>query len=32
MLSPLGKGKNNFFFNFECYDLTNGEEWECEIW
>jgi hypothetical protein len=20
------------FFNFECYDLANGKEWESEIW
>jgi hypothetical protein len=26
LLSPLDKGKKNFFFNFECYDLTNGKE------
>jgi hypothetical protein len=31
LLSPFGRGKKNFFFNFECYDL-NGKEWECEIW
>jgi hypothetical protein len=23
LLSPFGKGKKNFFFNFECYDLAN---------
>jgi hypothetical protein len=22
---PLGQGKNNFFFNFECYNLANGK-------
>jgi hypothetical protein len=32
LLYPLGRGEKNFFFNFECYDLTNGKEWECEIW
>jgi hypothetical protein len=26
LMSPLGRGKKNFFFNFECYDLTNGKE------
>jgi hypothetical protein len=26
LLSPFGKGKKDFFFNFECYDLTNGKE------
>jgi hypothetical protein len=26
LLSPLDRGKKNFFFNFECYDLTNGKE------
>jgi hypothetical protein len=26
LLSPFGRGKKNFFFNFECYDLTNGKE------
>jgi hypothetical protein len=26
LLSPFGKGKTNFFFNFECYGLTNGKE------
>jgi hypothetical protein len=26
-LSPLDRGKQNFFFNFECYDLANGKEW-----
>jgi hypothetical protein len=25
-MSPLGKGEKNFFFNFECYDLTNDKE------
>jgi hypothetical protein len=25
LLSPFGRGKKNFFFNFECYDL-NGKE------
>jgi hypothetical protein len=24
--------KKTFFFNFECYDLANGKEWESEIW
>jgi hypothetical protein len=23
---PPLQAKKNFFFNFECYDLTNGEE------
>jgi hypothetical protein len=32
LLSHLDKGKINFFFNFECYDLANGKEWECKIW
>jgi hypothetical protein len=27
LLSHLDKGKINFFFNFECYDLANGKEW-----
>jgi hypothetical protein len=26
VLSPFGAGEKNFFFNFECYDLANGEE------
>jgi hypothetical protein len=26
LLSPFGRGKKNFFFNFECYDLANGKE------
>jgi hypothetical protein len=26
LLSPFGRGKKYFFFNFECYDLTNGKE------
>jgi hypothetical protein len=26
LLSPFGKGKKIFFFNFECYDLANGKE------
>jgi hypothetical protein len=26
LISPLGRGENNFFFNFECYDLTNGKK------
>jgi hypothetical protein len=26
LLSPLGRGENNFFFNFECHDLANGKE------
>jgi hypothetical protein len=26
LLSPFGTSKKNFFFNFECYDLTNGKE------
>jgi hypothetical protein len=26
LLAPFGRGKKNFFFNFECYDLTNGKE------
>jgi hypothetical protein len=25
LLYPLGIGEKNFFFNFECYDLANGE-------
>jgi hypothetical protein len=29
---PLGQGKKNFFFNFECYDVANGKEWKCKIW
>jgi hypothetical protein len=32
LMSPFGKGQKKHFFNFECYDLTNGNEWECEIW
>jgi hypothetical protein len=26
LLFPFGRGKKNFFFNFECYDLANGKE------
>jgi hypothetical protein len=26
LLSSFGRGKKNFFFNFECYDLANGKE------
>jgi hypothetical protein len=26
LMYPLGKGKKKEFFNFECYDLTNGED------
>jgi hypothetical protein len=26
LLFPLGTRKKNLFFNFECYDLTNGKE------
>jgi hypothetical protein len=26
LLSPLGKGKKKFLFNFECNDLANGKE------
>jgi hypothetical protein len=26
LLSPLGAGEKNFFFNFERYDFANGEE------
>jgi hypothetical protein len=26
LLSLLGIGEKNFFVNFECYDLANGEE------
>jgi hypothetical protein len=26
LLSPSDRGKKNSFFNFECYDLTNGKE------
>jgi hypothetical protein len=26
LLYLSGIGKKNFSFNFECYDLTNGEE------
>jgi hypothetical protein len=26
LLSPFGRGKKNFFFNFECYDLANGND------
>jgi hypothetical protein len=26
LLSPFGRGKKNFFFNFECYNLINGKE------
>jgi hypothetical protein len=26
LLSPFGRSKKNFFFNFECYDLANGKE------
>jgi hypothetical protein len=25
LLSPSNMGKENFFFNFECYDLANGK-------
>jgi hypothetical protein len=25
LLSPFGRGKKNFFFNFECYDLANDK-------
>jgi hypothetical protein len=32
LLSPSDRGKKNSFFNFECYDLTNGKEWVCKIW
>jgi hypothetical protein len=32
LLSPFCRGKKTFFFNFECYDLANGKEWESEIW
>jgi hypothetical protein len=32
LLSPFARGKKNFFFNFECYDLASGKECECEIW
>jgi hypothetical protein len=28
LLSPLGRGEKSFFFNFECYDLTNSKEWK----
>jgi hypothetical protein len=31
LLSPLGRGEKNLFFNFEFYDLTNGKDWECKI-
>jgi hypothetical protein len=30
LLSPFRRGEKNFFFNFECYDLTNGKEWCCD--
>jgi hypothetical protein len=26
LLSPLGRGEKNLFFNFEFYDLTNGKD------
>jgi hypothetical protein len=26
LLSPLDRVEKNFFFNFECVDLTNGKE------
>jgi hypothetical protein len=26
LLSPFRRGKKNFFFNFECYDLANDKE------
>jgi hypothetical protein len=26
LLSPLGRGEKDFFFNFECYDLVNDKE------
>jgi hypothetical protein len=26
LMSFLGRGKNNFLFNFEYYDLANGKE------
>jgi NADH:ubiquinone oxidoreductase subunit B-like Fe-S oxidoreductase len=26
LLPPIGTGRNNFFINFEIYDLANGEE------
>ena len=32
LLSPSGRGKKNFFFNFECYDLANGMECKYKIW
>jgi hypothetical protein len=32
LLSSFGRGKKNFFFNFECYDLANGKEWDYKIW
>jgi hypothetical protein len=25
LLYPSGIGEKNFLFNFECYDLANGE-------
>ena len=25
------RAKNLLFFNFECYDLANGKEWDCKI-
>ena len=29
---PFYNMGKNFFFNFEHYDLTNGEEFESKIW
>jgi hypothetical protein len=26
LLSPFGRGKKNFVFNFECYDVVNDKE------
>jgi hypothetical protein len=26
LMSALGRGEKNFFFNFECYNLANGKE------
>jgi hypothetical protein len=31
LLSNLGRDEKNFFFNFECYDLTNIRERKCKI-
>jgi hypothetical protein len=32
VLYPSRIGENNFFFNLEHYDHTNGKEWVYKIW